>query len=115
MVDIFHGDNEETHDAFQRWRQRNPDGFHMTEKSGGEFVIHYAQDARENAEGRGCMHQGVSTMGYLEDKNSCYTKARKVCSNDLDELLNWADNEGVRTRNCSHCETGTFPFPRARR
>jgi hypothetical protein len=33
------------------------DGFHMTEKAAGHFIIHYAQDKRQNAQGRGCYHQ----------------------------------------------------------
>jgi hypothetical protein len=32
----------------------------MTEKTTGQFVIHYAHDKRENSEGRGCIHQGGS-------------------------------------------------------
>ncbi len=51
------------HDAFQAWRQAHPDGFHMTEKSRGEFVIHWTQDKRGNAQGHRCHHQGGSCSG----------------------------------------------------
>lgn len=111
-VIIFHGNEKVKHDAFQAWRKANVDGFHMTESRAGKFTIHYAQDKRENSDGRGCMHQGISDLEYLEDRNSCYTTARKVCSNSLAELFAWAKQEGVTTKNCKHCDTKAFPFPK---
>jgi len=111
MIFIFHGTDEETHKKFQAWRKANVDGFHMTEGPSGQFTIHYTQDKRENSEGRGCMHQGVSDNEYLEDKDSCYTKARKVCSNSLAELHAWAREHGFTTKNCKHCDSKRFPFP----
>jgi hypothetical protein len=111
MISIFHGNDEETHNDFQTWRQAHVDGFHMTEKTIGQFVIHYAQDKRENAVGRGCNHQGCSFIEYGEDKNGCYTTARKVCSNSFTELVAWAKEKGYSTRNCKHCDTKRFPFP----
>lgn len=50
-------------------------------------------------------------MKFRQDKGSCYTTARKVCSNDLGELLAWAANNGFSTKNCRHCDTKKFPFP----
>lgn len=111
MVQIFHGDDENTHNEFQEWRKANVDGFHMTESLPGVFTIHYTQDKRENSEGRGCMHQGCSDIQYLEDKNACYTRARKVCSNSLAELTAWATGKGFTTKCCKHCDTSRFPFP----
>jgi hypothetical protein len=112
MISIFHGNDEITHEKFQRWRKTNIDGFHMTEGPARKFTIHYAQDKRENSTGRGCMHQGVSDIAYIEDKDSCYTRARKVCSNSLAELLAWAKKQGFTTKNCKHCDTKRFPFPK---
>jgi hypothetical protein len=109
--EIFHGNDEETHNKFQAWRKANVDGFFMTEGAVGQFTIHYAQDQRENSEGRGCRHQGVSDNAYLEDKDGCYTRARKVCSNSLAELIAWAKEKGFTTRYCKHCDTKQFPFP----
>jgi hypothetical protein len=111
MICIFHGNDEKTHNDFQAWRQANVDGFHMTEKNAGEFVIHYAQDKRENAAGRGCIHQGGSGNEYGSDKNCCYTTARKVCSNSFAELISWAKKEGYSIRNCKRCDTNRFRFP----
>lgn len=111
MIEIFHGDNAETHESFQAWRSANVDGFHMTERALGEFIIHYAQDKRENAEGRGCAHQGGSGNRYQEDKDSCYTKARKVCSDSFAELIAWATKNRFVARNCKHCDTKRFSFP----
>jgi hypothetical protein len=112
MIHIFHGDDEQTHCNFQAWRKANPDGFHMTESVAGLFTIHYTQDKRENLEGRGCMHQGGSDNKYREDKDGCYTTARKVCSKNLAELIAWATERGCTTKNCKHCDTTRFPFPR---
>lgn len=110
MVSEFHGADEASHEAFQAWRRANPDGFHMTEKGAGTFVVHYTQDKRENSSGRGCIHQGTSGVRYLEDKGGCYTMARKVCSRDLGSLLSWADQNGFVARRCKHCDTRRFPF-----
>lgn len=74
-------------------------------------MIHFTQDKRENADGRGCMHQGGSGNEYREDKNGCYTTARKVCSNSLAELIAWAKSKGYVTQNCKHCDSKRFPFP----
>lgn len=111
MISIFQGGDAETHQRFQDWRKANADGFHMTEGASGQFTIHYTQDKRENAAGRGCIHQGGSDVGYLEDKDSCYTIARKVCSNSLADLMAWAAVHGFSTKNCKHCDTARFPFP----
>jgi hypothetical protein len=111
MISVFHRNNEKTHEEFQQWRRANVDGFHMTEGPAGQFTIHYTQDKRENPIGRGCMHQGGSENAYQEDKGGCYTSARKVCSNDIAELITWAKEHGYVTKNCKHCHTKKFPFP----
>lgn len=111
MIRIFHGKDEESHKNFQAWRRANVDGFHMTESAAGQFTIHYTQDKRENSVGRGCTHQGGSNNKYLEDQNSCYTTTRKVCSPSLAELIAWAINSSLTTKNCKHCDTKRFPFP----
>jgi len=111
MISIFHGDNEQTHEAFQLWRRTHVDGFHMTEGARGEFTIHWAQDKRENTAGRGCHHQGGSGNEYRADKAGCYTTARKVCSENYGDLVEWAKKHGAKTKNCGHCNTRRFPFP----
>lgn len=112
MISVFHGDDGTTHQDFQTWRQVNVDGYHMTEGPPGLFTIHYTQDKRENSLGRGCSHQGGSGNEYREDKNGCYTTARKVCSNSLGELVAWAKDNGFETKSCKHCDTRRFPFPK---
>jgi hypothetical protein len=111
MISVFSGNDEESHQKFQAWRKANGDGFHMTESAPGQFTIHYTQDKRENAAGRGCIHQGGSDNEYLDDKDSCYTTAPKVCSSSLAELVAWATEHGAITKNCKHCDTKEFPFP----
>ena len=44
-------------------------------------------------------------------EDGCYTRARKVCSNSLPELVAWATENGFATKNCGHCDTKRFPFP----
>jgi hypothetical protein len=111
MVAVFHGANEQAHEAFQAWRRTHTGGFHMTEGSNGVFVVHWAQDRRENDAGRGCTHQGSSDNKFHEDKNGCYTTARKVCSESLEELFAWAAERQYKTKSCAHCNTKKFPFP----
>ena len=111
VISKFHENNKKTHDAFQTWRRSHVDGFHMTESASGVFTIHWTQDRRENSAGRGCMHQGGSDNKYREDKDGCYTTARKVCSDNFGELIAWARERNYRTTNCKHCDTRRFPFP----
>lgn len=110
MIAIFHGDDAASHEAFQSWRRRHVDGFHMTEGPKARFTVHYTQDKRENLQGRGCIHQGGSGNRYLQDKNGCYTTARKVCSESYGELLSWATTNSFTTKSCKHCDTRRFPF-----
>jgi hypothetical protein len=84
MINIFHGTDQESHRAFQEWRKANVNGFHMTEKTAGQFVIHYAQDNRENSAGRGCIHQGGSGNEYRDDKDGCYPSPYQEAENLLD-------------------------------
>lgn len=111
MINVFHGTDKKTHDAFQAWRRTHVDGFHMTERAAGAFTIHWAQDKRENDAGRGCAHQGGSSNRYRHDGGSCYTTARKVCSNSVAELRAWAVQRDYVTKSCSHCDKGDFRFP----
>ncbi len=111
MIGVFHGTDEATHDAYRAWRREHPDGFNMTEGATGAFTIHWAQDRRENNIGRGCTHQGVSDIKYREDKDGCYTTARKVCAETFEELIAWAAQHECATKNCRHCDTTRFPFP----
>jgi len=111
MIVEFDGNNEMMHDAFQAWRRAHPDGFHLTDKGNHVFSAHWTQDKRENGFGRGCGHQGGSGNPYLHDTNSCYTKAKKVCSESFRELNDWAASEGVTIKSCSHCNNKRFLFP----
>jgi len=52
-------------------------------------------------------------MGYREDKNGCYTTARKVCSERFEELIAWATKHSAKLKGCAHCDTRKFPFPPA--
>lgn len=111
MIKIFHGTDAATHDAYQTWRQAHANGFFLTEGPKGSFRSHWAQDKRENPFGRGCIHQGGSKNAYRADKSGCYTTAKKVCSDSLPELLEWASQQSATIKSCQHCDTQKFPFP----
>lgn len=111
MIEIFHGDNESAHDAFQAWRSAHPNGFHLTDKGRGVFSAHWTQDKRENDAGRGCGHQGTSDIAYSQDKNGCCTAAKKICSDSFKELCEWAASQGLTVKRCAHCNSNRFPFP----
>ena len=61
LIEIYHGNDEAMHNAFQTWRRLNPDGFDLTEGPVCQFRLHWAQDKRDNSQGRGCIHQGGSS------------------------------------------------------
>jgi hypothetical protein len=111
MATEFHGNDKITHDAFQKWRRENLDGFNLTEATKSLYRMHWAQDKRENEAGRGCIHQGGSGNEYRADKGGCYTTARKVCSNSAADLRKWALSNDVELKSCAHCDTKRFPIP----
>lgn len=111
MIQIFHGDDADTHDAFQAWRRAHPDGFHLSEGPKNLFTAHWTQDRRENALGRGCAHQGTSDRELNDYFSGCYTKAMKVCSEDFRELASWANARGAKVKPCFHCDSKSFPLP----
>ena len=98
MTSVFHGSDEATHESFQEWRREHPDGFNLSEGKKGCFAAHWTEDRRDNGRGRGCMHQGGSGIRYKEDGMTCLTVAKKVCSDSLHELLEWANRELVKVR-----------------
>ena len=65
----------------------------------GQFTIHYTQDKRENATGRGCMHEGGSDTEYLEDKDSCVPIAMRS--------FTWAVNVATSGRSGQLLQRGT--------
>ena len=110
MIEIFHGTNAESHNAFQAWRSSHPDGFNLTESKKNLFTAHWTQDLRDHGDRRGCNHQGGSENKFDEGTN-CYTSAKKVCSDSLQELLAWAQENSVRVKACKNCDTTRNPFP----
>ncbi len=109
MIEIFHGTNAESHNAFQAWRRLHPDGFNLTKSKKGLFTAHWTQDLRDHGAQRGCNHKGGSENEF-EDGAHCYTSAKKVCSDSLQELLAWAQENSVLVKSCKHCDTRRNPF-----
>ncbi len=110
MVIVFSGADAATHDAFQSWRRAHTNGFNLTESSRGVFTAHWAEDCRDHGAGRGCMHQGGSSLPYKADGVICLTNKTKVCADGLAELLDWASSQSARVKYCKHCDSGAHPI-----
>ncbi len=82
----------DAHTRFQAWRREHPDGFFLTEKGKGSFVLHHVT----------CWHPGNDTW-EPEDAGQSLTKKRKICSTDDSGLDAWAAQQGFTVRDCQHC------------
>jgi hypothetical protein len=80
------------HSRFQAWRRENSDGFFLTEKSKGRFILHHVD----------CWHPGKNTWEPA-DAGQSLTKKRKICSTEDSELDDWATQQGFSVRDCQHC------------
>ncbi|MGP8260217.1 MAG: hypothetical protein ACLQM6_09745 [Acidobacteriaceae bacterium] len=102
MIVGFHDRmGERLHDQFQKWRRANPEGYFLTFKTQTRGLIHLA----------GCHHPGpIQWDGKEHQKGKIFwsslTTARKVCSNSQEELLSWAERNGIAYRACAHCIQG---------
>lgn len=85
----------------------------MSESRKGVFTAHWTEDSRDNATGRGCMHQGGSANAYMHDGANCLTNKKKVCSESLLALLQWAKSKSIQVKYCKHCDSGTNPIGQA--
>jgi hypothetical protein len=50
-----------------------------------------------------CPHSG-DTYREEEDAGSSLTNTLKICSNNREELLNWATGEGTKLKLCRDCK-----------
>lgn len=93
MVVIFHDElDEDAHDLFQTWRRNNEGGFFINCKGKSSWMVHRVT----------CPHPGDTEWG--RDFGASLTKFKKVCSGDIQELVQWARRAGsVNLTFCSHC------------
>src|SRR5665647_2985203 len=94
----------DAHALFQDWRVANPDGFFLTQKGKGNYLLHNV----------GCVHIGnpfwesadtIQSRGSL----SSLTASRKICSSDPNELLVWLKDGSFAHGICRHCVDSSDP------
>ena len=83
---------EDAHDHFQRWRSTNQDGFFLNRKSGRLAMLHATL----------CSHSGDTA--WAKGEWGSLTKNRKICSDEKEELLNWARQAGIPIEHCADCK-----------
>ena len=80
------------HDAIQRWRLNNPDGFILNMKSKNKGMLH----------GVDCPHFGDDTW-VASEREGDLSNTLKYCSTNPDFLQDWAEEQGIHVAFCSDC------------
>ena len=89
----FHNDGgESTHDKFQDWRRANDNGLFINVKSENNAMLHQSL----------CPHSGNTY--FEEGAEGSLTNKLKICSNNREELLNWAIRKGITLKLCRDCK-----------
>ncbi len=86
------------HDAFQAWRQRNPDGLFLTMETAVKANLH----------GVRCQHLGSTDWLYDANDRRSLTKKRKVLGGVKGSLNSWAEGNSVEVHLCYHCVRDGF-------
>ena len=81
------------HDSFQLWRRSNEGAYFLTMKTARKANLHGAL----------CNHAG-GTEWHAVNGSESLTKARKITSDDVGELRNWAKARGIEVKDCLHCQ-----------
>jgi len=79
------------HDAIQKWRLNNPDGFILNMKAKRKGMLHEVD----------CPHFGDTTWEASEEGN--LSNNPKYCSTEPERLLDWAKEQGFDVVLCSDC------------
>lgn len=82
MITEFHDETgKSAHSEFQNWRRGNDRDFFVNVKSKSNLMLHRAA----------CTHPGDTEWERAENEGwGSLTTNRKVCSNDVQELQDWA-------------------------
>lgn len=86
------------HDAFQAWRQRNPDGMFLTMETAAKANLHGSQ----------CQHLGATDWSYDANNRHSLTKKRKILGGAKGSLNSWAKRNSVEVHLCYHCVRDGF-------
>jgi hypothetical protein len=82
-----------SHDRFQAWRTKHPEGVFLT--------LHTS--TRANLHGSQCQHLGSGPPYFDADAGlGSLTTKRKICGPES-ELLGWANENAVTVQRCFHC------------
>ena len=92
--EFYDREDDNAHIEFQRWRQRNPEGYFLNYKGPSNTLMHRVH----------CWHlRDPADLDRTEDASSL-TRLKKVCSTDRDTLRQWAREKGIKNlRQCQHC------------
>lgn len=92
IIHFFDNDDINSHDNFQKWRRDNRDGYFINCKPNDNWMLHHVS----------CWHLGDTL--WTRDEGGSLTKQKKICSNNKEELVEWArHNYGKSLKICSHC------------
>lgn len=96
MIIEFHDQHgQRFHDEFNDWRRQHQDAYYLSFSKKTFALLHDMT----------CHHiGGFDWDGYMPTGElHSATKNRKVCAESTDELLSWAEKEGVTVKPCSSC------------
>src|SRR5262245_16161745 len=90
---FFDTPERSAHDGFQNWRAANQDGTFLA-IAVTKALLHGAR----------CQHLGGGPPYYsLAEHPHSLTAKKKVCGAEED-LLRWAEDNGIAVVNCRHCK-----------
>ena len=93
---FFDRDDEDAHDAFQRWRSRHwGDGYFLNYKSPNNIMLHRSPSP----------HLGDTDWASAEYGYHSLTRSKKLCSTDRRDLERWVgENATAVLKRCQDCE-----------
>jgi hypothetical protein len=97
IVEFQDKNGESAHSDFQNWRRGNENGFFINVKSKNDVMLHRVS----------CSHPGNTEWQPEEnEKWGSLTKNRKVCSDDVQELQDWAREKysAAKLKMCNSCK-----------
>jgi hypothetical protein len=97
IVEFQDANGESAHSDFQKWRRGNEGGFFINVKAKNDLMLHRVS----------CSHPGGTEWEREEhEKWGSLTQNRKVCSNDVQKLQNWAKEKdsSAQLKTCGTCK-----------
>src|SRR5262245_2143864 len=100
MIAVFHDElRDDAHEFFQAWRRKHDGGYFINCTGKKQWMVHRVP----------CAHPGDTEWGREFGKS--LTRFKKVCSEDFQQLLDWArlNSPGTSLVACSHCSPPSIP------